>query len=99
MLATIGGMTWARAAIFWGSDYGKMALDTSCPELPATLRTVIPPLIVSTGVQIVNMPLVRATITLQNPESHVANIRSSLHQIYTEYGVKGLWHGTSAGKY
>eukprot|EP00978_Attheya_sp_CCMP212_P049583 scaffold685580_cov55-Attheya_sp.AAC.1 len=23
MMATILGMTWARAAIFWGSDYGK----------------------------------------------------------------------------
>ncbi|KAL7541219.1 hypothetical protein ACHAXR_010736 [Thalassiosira sp. AJA248-18] len=93
--ATVMGMSWARAAIFYGSDRGKeILLSMGVSNLPATL---IPPLIVSTGVQCVNMPLVRATILLQNPESNVPNIRESLRQIYKANGIGGLWHGTSAG--
>ena len=38
-----------------------------------------------------------ATITLQNPESSVRNIRESLRQIHASHGINGLWHGTSAG--
>eukprot|EP00592_Proboscia_alata_P021980 CAMPEP_0194407360 /NCGR_PEP_ID=MMETSP0176-20130528/5392_1 /TAXON_ID=216777 /ORGANISM="Proboscia alata, Strain PI-D3" /LENGTH=257 /DNA_ID=CAMNT_0039206945 /DNA_START=110 /DNA_END=880 /DNA_ORIENTATION=+ len=96
MGATIAGMTWARAAIFWGSDVGKQHLlqYESCPKLVATL---FPPLAVSTFVQIVNMPLVRSTITLQNPQSELRNIRESLRTIYKTNGISGLWHGTSAG--
>jgi hypothetical protein len=99
MMATILGMTWARAAIFWGSDYGKYWLEKNYPRMPSTLSTVLPPLLTSTGVQIVNMPVVRASITLQNPDnSHLPNIRASLSHIYTHNGgLKGLWHGTSAG--
>ena len=48
-------------------------------------------------VQIVNMPLVRGTITIQNPSSPHETVRSALAHIYTSKGVKGLWHGTSAG--
>ncbi|KAL7547076.1 hypothetical protein ACHAWF_010392 [Thalassiosira exigua] len=93
--ATVMGMSWARAAIFYGSDRGKEILQSM--GVPNTLATGLPPLIVSTGVQFVNMPLVRATITLQNPESTVPNIRESLRLIYNNHGIGGLWHGTSAG--
>ena len=89
------GMSWARAAIFYGSDRGKEILESM--GVAPTTATVVPPLIVSTGVQIVNMPLVRATISLQNPESNVPNIRESFRQIYKQNGIGGLWHGTSAG--
>ncbi|KAL9190801.1 hypothetical protein ACHAXT_000507 [Thalassiosira profunda] len=93
--ATVMGMSWARAAIFYGSDRGKEILE----EMGASnaIATVLPPLVVSTVVQCVNMPLVRSTITLQNPESAVATIRESMKQIYNTHGVGGLWHGTSAG--
>eukprot|EP00555_Chaetoceros_dichaeta_P006532 CAMPEP_0198265478 /NCGR_PEP_ID=MMETSP1447-20131203/22719_1 /TAXON_ID=420782 /ORGANISM="Chaetoceros dichaeta, Strain CCMP1751" /LENGTH=292 /DNA_ID=CAMNT_0043954995 /DNA_START=40 /DNA_END=915 /DNA_ORIENTATION=+ len=97
MCATIIGMTWARAAIFWGSDRGKELLQTSFPTLPPLLSTIIPPLFLSIGIQCINQPIVRASITLQNPESNLPNIRRSIQWIYGEYGVKGLWHGTSAG--
>jgi len=93
--ATVMGMSWARAAIFYGSDRGKEILESM--GVAPTTATVVPPLIVSTGVQIVNMPLVRATISLQNPESNVPNIRESFRQIYKQNGIGGLWHGTSAG--
>ena len=89
------GMSWARAAIFYGSDRGKEILEGM--GVDHTTATILPPLVVSTGVQCVNMPLVRATILLQNPESNVPNIRESLRKIYVNNGIAGLWHGTSAG--
>ena len=89
------GMSWARAAIFYGSDRGKEILVSM--GVSDTTATILPPLFVSTAVQCVNMPLVRSTILLQNPESNVPNIRESLRQIYTNHGLGGLWHGTSAG--
>mmetsp|Transcript_2712 Transcript_2712/g.3057 ORF Transcript_2712/g.3057 Transcript_2712/m.3057 type:complete len:297 (+) Transcript_2712:251-1141(+) len=97
MAATICGMTWARAAIFWGSDRGKEVLQSNFPQLHPSIYTLTPPLAVSVMVQCVNQPIVRASITLQNPESQLTNIREALKMIYREYGVRGLWHGTSAG--
>lgn len=97
MLATILGMTWARTAIFWGSDYGKDFFQSKFPNLPTSVVTLTPPLITSIFVQCVNQPVVRASITLQNPESELKNIRQAIWHIYSNYGIKGLWHGTSAG--
>lgn len=96
MVGVVAGMTWARAAIFWGSDRGRELLRSSgyCNE---TAALVLPPLIVSTIVQCINMPIVRASITLQNPESNLPNTAASIQHIYREHGLKGLWHGTSAG--
>jgi len=95
LAATVMGMSWARAAIFYGSDRGKEILESR--GMSNTMATVLPPLLVSTVVQCINMPLVRATILLQNPQSTVPNIRESLKQIYSTHGLGGLWHGTSAG--
>jgi Mitochondrial carrier protein len=95
-VATVGGMTWARAAIFWGSDYGRDVLKQRF-NASDSVATVLPPLVVSTLVQIVNQPLVRATVTIQDPKAEVHNVRSALVEIYRSYGVAGLWHGTSAG--
>lgn len=94
MLATVFGMTWARAAIFWGSDALREVLKEPCGEPWAT---VAPPLVVSTLVQIANQPIIRATITLQDPASRMPNVVRSLQHIYREHGTRGLWHGTSAG--
>lgn len=95
MVGVISGMTWARAAIFWGSDYGKAALSKH--DFPDFYATVIPPLLVSSFVQCVNQPIVRASITLQNPKSGLNSTWSSIRHIYTNHGATGLWHGTSAG--
>jgi hypothetical protein len=97
MVATIAGMTWARAAIFWGSDIGKDMMEEAFPTLPSSVVTLTPPLITSIFVQCINQPVVRASITLQNPESNMKNIRESIRFIYAQYGISGLWHGTSAG--
>lgn len=95
MMATVLGMTWARAAIFWGSDRGKQVLQTQ--GVSNLVATVLPPLLVSTAVQCINMPIVRASITLQNPNAHLETTRAALQHIFREQGWKGLWHGTSAG--
>lgn len=97
MVATVFGMTWARAAIFWGSDRGKELLSSSKYNVPTLVATIIPPLVVSTGVQCINMPIVRAAITLQDPQSNLSSVWSALKHIYKQGGVSSLWHGTSAG--
>ena len=43
------------------------------------------------------MPIIRATITLQNPASPYTSTRDALVSIYQKSGVKGLYLGTSAG--
>ena len=97
MTAVISGMTWARAAIFWGSDRGKEVLKATFPTAPSSFHTILPPLLVSTGVQCINQPIVRASVTLQNPESNLPNTREAIKFIYRNHGLGGLWHGTSAG--
>mmetsp|Transcript_25354 Transcript_25354/g.38437 ORF Transcript_25354/g.38437 Transcript_25354/m.38437 type:complete len:283 (-) Transcript_25354:102-950(-) len=97
MVATVFGMTWARAAIFWGSDRGKELLSSSKYNVPTLVATIIPPLVVSTGVQCINMPIVRAAITLQDPQSNLSSVWSALKHIHKQGGVPSLWHGTSAG--
>jgi Mitochondrial carrier protein len=94
-LATVLGMTWARAAIFWGSDVGRAAMLAQGHSSAAS--TLVPPLFISTTVQCVNMPLVRATITLQDPASPIRTVAESLRHIVKMHGFRGLWHGVSAG--
>lgn len=95
MAATVFGMTWARAAIFWMSDYGReIMLKEGYSEASAT---VLPPLITSTLVQVVNQPIVRSTVTLQDPKYNLPNVFMSMKQLYATNGVQGLWHGTTAG--
>ena len=84
----------ARAAIFWGSDRGKEILQTNFPNLHPSIYALTPPLVVSIFVQCVNQPVVRASITLQNPESNLPNVQSAVKMIYEKYGLRGLWHGT-----
>lgn len=95
-LATVCGMTYARATIFYLSDYGHEVLtnEAGCDEVVAT---VAPPLVVGTIVQVLNQPVVRATVTLQDPAHRHPNVWQSLKHIYKHQGVSGLWHGTTAG--
>lgn len=94
--AVVLGMTWARAAIFWGSDRGREILLAE-EVVSEGWATVLPPLVVSTLVQCINMPIVRASITLQNPQSGLPTTAAAVKQIYNNHGMSGLWHGTSAG--
>jgi hypothetical protein len=95
VIATMLGMTWARGAIFFCSDMGKdfMLKQGVNPVLSQT----IPPFLISSFVQIVNMPLVRSTVTIQNPSSELSSVSEALMHIYRTKGLSGLWHGVSAG--
>lgn len=97
LIATVAGMTWARAAIFWGSDAGKAFLRQYPDLVPDSVATLLPPLAVSSLVQVVNQPLVRSTITIQNPASTLPSVPAALRHIAAHHGVASLWHGTSAG--
>ena len=92
--ATMFGMTWARAAIFYCSDVGKEQM-LSMGFSTATASSV-PPVAISAFVHVVNQPIVRGTITIQDPNSRHPNLFSALAQIYRERGYRGLWHGTNA---
>ena len=95
VMATMFGMTWARGAIFYGSERGKDILKEM--GMPVPITHTVPPLILSTFVQFANMPLVRATVTIQNPSSEYNSVREALVHIYQTRGIPGLWHGVSAG--
>jgi hypothetical protein len=95
LFGVVFGMTWARASIFYFSDYGRHILQRN--GVNQELSTVLPPLTVSTIVQCINQPIVRASITLQNPESGLRNTVESIRYIYQTHGFTALWHGTSAG--
>jgi len=97
LVATVGGMTYARAAIFWGSDYGREVLLSH--GYNESVSMVAPPLVVSTIVQITNQPLIRATITLQDPapQKELRNVMHAIRYLYKNFGVAGLWHGTTVG--
>ena len=83
--ATILGMTWARAFIFFGSDVGRKILKEL--GLPIGWCIALPPALCGTFVQIANMPLVRATITIQNPSCELTTVRSALIDIHKKKGI------------
>lgn len=87
-------MTWARAAIFFCSDYGRDAMVAAGFSGP--IIHAVPPFLIGTFVQVINMPLVRATITIQDPKCELPNTWAALVHIYQTRGVKGLFHGVSA---
>lgn len=95
VMATMLGMTWARAAIFFCSDVGKDYMKEHGFNI--ALAQTVPPLLIGTFVQIANMPLVRATITIQDPGSKLNSVTEALVHIYRTKGVSGLYHGVSAG--
>ncbi len=90
--ATIFGMTWARAAIFYFSDTGKDALLNMGAS--SAIATTMPPVAVSAAVQLVNQPIVRGTIMLQDPSSTQPNVVSQLIHLYRMRGAAALWHGS-----
>ena len=93
--ATIFGMAWARGAIFYGSEHGKHILQEMGVYKP--VAQTLPPLVIGIMVQFINMPLVRATVTIQNPKSELRNTAEAVRYIYQTRGLGGLWHGVSAG--
>lgn len=98
--AVIGGMTWARAAIFFGSDEGAKKMKAyGCGT---AIYTMLPPLVISVFVQCTNQPFVRSSIMLQDPQCKLAqgatfpNLSVIGHLARTK-GLQSLWVGTTAG--
>lgn len=84
--ATIFGMTWARAGIFYGSDVGKERLLEAGFSKP--VASTLPPIGISALVQVANQPIVRSTIMLQDPSSTQPNVLSQLVQLWRMRGWK-----------
>jgi hypothetical protein len=97
--AVIGGMTWARAVIFYGSDAGREVLEEL--RAPTAVAVTLPPLALASLVQFINMPIVRASITMQNPatagKAEFRTTLSTLRWLRETKGTLALWHGLSAG--
>ena len=70
-----------------GSEHGKIALMQLGVYGP--LAQTLPPLVIGILVQCINMPLVRATITIQNPECELRTVGGALQHIYTTRGIDG----------
>ena len=62
VVAVVGGMTWARGAIFYGSDAGRAYLESNGVARGSLAAVAAPPLVVSTLVQIVNQPIIRGSV-------------------------------------
>jgi hypothetical protein len=72
-----------------GSEHGKVLLTEYGCYGP--IAQTLPPLVIGTVVQCINMPLVRATITIQNPTCELKTVGSALHFIYTTRGIEGRY--------
>jgi len=97
-LVVIGGMTWARAAIFYGSDVGSLYMRQQ--GFGTGISATVPSLLVSIFAQTVNQPVVRSSIMLQNPGEELAkktfpNI-AMLRQLAATKGLGSLWTGLDA---
>lgn len=97
-IVVIGGMTWARAAIFFGSDMGAQKMRKM--GFGQAFSTSVSSLTLATFVQVTNQPFVRTTIMLQNPSEELANHKfpniAMLRYLAKTKGVGSLWLGTNA---
>merc|ERR1719502_490751 len=92
-------MTWARAAIFFGSDKGSAWMrERGCSN---ALASTVPSLSLSVFVQVTNQPFVRTSVMLQNPGEELANRKfpnlAMMQHLYKTKGIGSLWLGTNAG--
>eukprot|EP00299_Pterocystis_sp_00344_P013903 c6858_g1_i1.p1 GENE.c6858_g1_i1~~c6858_g1_i1.p1 ORF type:complete len:288 (+),score=29.78 c6858_g1_i1:26-889(+) len=94
-LYVLAGMTWARATIFFGSDSGRDILLKN--GAPSSVAMFLPPLVLSTLVQILNQPIVRGSIAVQWPGSPHHTVVAALRDVWVRKGFFAMWHGTSAG--
>lgn len=98
-VVVIGGMTWARAAIFFGSDKGSQWMKAN--GYSGFVASAVPALTLSCFVQATNQPFVRTSVMLQNPGEELANRRfpnvAMLKHLAETKGIGSLWLGTNAG--
>lgn len=73
-LPVIAGMSWARAAIFYGSDLGYAMLKRQ--GAPAVVCTALPALSISTFVQFVSASRISRTETWRKSPIHIPTFPS-----------------------
>ena len=84
----------SSCAVFYGSDTGKdLLLQKGCSSAVAS---TVPPVGVSAFVQVVNQPIVRSTIMLQDPSSPQTTVVGQLFHLSRTRGWQALYHGSSA---
>jgi len=100
-LVVVSGMTWARAAIFFGSDKGSMYLHQA--GWNTATATTMPPLIISALVQLANQPFIRSSVMLQGDprvtfasKAALPNL-AVLHHLRRTHGTGSWFLGTSVG--
>eukprot|EP00930_Biecheleria_cincta_P032966 TRINITY_DN22831_c0_g1_i1.p1 TRINITY_DN22831_c0_g1~~TRINITY_DN22831_c0_g1_i1.p1 ORF type:complete len:278 (-),score=28.65 TRINITY_DN22831_c0_g1_i1:441-1274(-) len=99
-LNVVLGMTWARAAIFYGSDRGKRSLQNL--GYGVILSVSLPPMLISASVQVCNQPFTRASVMLQDPQCELSLRRSwfptvaVMRQLLETKGLGSWFVGTSA---
>jgi len=97
-LVVIGGMTWARAAIFYGSDVGSQWMRMQ--GFGTALSATVPSLLVSVFAQTVNQPFVRSSIMIQKPGEELASKTfpnmSMIKHLAASKGPSSLWLGLDA---
>jgi hypothetical protein len=81
VISTMFGMTWARAFIFYGSDRVKAEMKTH--KFPVAVQNIVPTMTIATFVQIVNQPLIRCTITVQDPTTQYKSVYSAMRYRYS----------------
>jgi len=95
----VSGMTWARAAIFFGSDEGARLLRAH--GWSSATAAALPPLLISAPVQVANQPFVRSSTMLQgDPQVRFANTSRSpnlavLWHLRETRGLSAWWLGSS----
>lgn len=96
--SVVAGMTWARAAIFCGSDVGAQWFRGHGAN--EVIATTLPPLFISIVVQLINQPFLRSAIMLQDPGCQMAkgayfpNIEVVKYLVQVR-GLQSLWLGTN----
>lgn len=97
-LVVIGGMTWARAAIFYGSDMGSRWMKSQ--GFSTAVSSTVPSLVVSVFAQSVNQPFVRSSIMIQKPGEELAKATfpnmSMIRHLAATKGLGSLWLGLDA---
>mmetsp|Transcript_72347 Transcript_72347/g.189604 ORF Transcript_72347/g.189604 Transcript_72347/m.189604 type:complete len:281 (+) Transcript_72347:118-960(+) len=96
-LSVVVGMTWGRAAIFFGSEQGAQWLRRH--GYGSTTATCLPPLFMSAYVQIASQPFVRSSVMLQgDPQvrfastSRMPNV-AVLHHLWRTRGASSWFLG------
>lgn len=91
--ASIFAMTWSRGAVFYGCDRGYNYLREQ--GFSMVTASLVPSLVVSSVVSVLNTPLIMGTLALQNPQTPENSIINYMSSTCQRVGFSGLFGGAS----